>query len=164
MTPARRLLALLLLSSTAHAATYKDPSGAFSATVPSGWQQGSYPGTAVVFAAKPEGGFASNINVIVQPLPAGMTQAQYHALSVKQIGQLITDGKIVKTQAMTLGGLKGNQLVYTGRQGQYKLYFIATYAVKGNRAYLVTATSRQGQEGQLAPVNAAFVKSFKVLK
>ncbi|WP_221089056.1 PsbP-related protein [Deinococcus aquaedulcis] len=164
MTLFRPLLALILLSGVAHAATYKDPSGTFSATVPAGWQQGSYPGTAVVFAGKREGDFTSNINVIVQPVPAGMTQAQYHALNVKQIGQLITDGKILKNQAATLGGVKGNRLVYTGRQGQYKLYFIATYAVKGNRVYMVTATSRQGQEAKLAPVNDAFIKSFKVLK
>ncbi|MVN88385.1 DUF1795 domain-containing protein [Deinococcus sp. HMF7620] len=164
MTALRLTAALVLLTSVAHAATYKDASGTFSATAPSGWKQGTYPGTAVVFAAPPSNGFAPNINVIVQTVPAGTTQAAYHKLSVAQIGQLITDGKVLGNKTVSVGGLNGNQVAYTGRQGQYKLYFISTYAVKGTKAYVITATTLQGQETKLSPVNVAFVKGFKVLK
>ncbi len=156
-------LAGLTLLGSALAATYTNAENGFSVTPPTGWSQQSYPGAAVVFADKPVGNFAPNLNVVVQPLPAGMTQAQYHALSVEQIKKLITDSKIISTRATTLGGAKANETVYTGRQGVYTLYFIATYAVTGGKAYLVTATT-QGNQARLTPINAAFVKSFKLLR
>ena len=162
-TVALSLAGLTLLNSSL-AATYKNAGDGFSVTPPPGWTQVSYPGAAVVFADKPVGNFAPNLNVVVQPLPPGITQAQYHALSVEQIKTLITDSRIISTRATTLGGAKANETVYTGRQGEYNLYFIATYAVTGGKAYLVTATTTQGNQARLSPVNAAFVKSFKLLR
>ena len=157
-------LAGLTLLGSSLAATYKNAENGFSITPPTGWSQQSYPGAAAVFAGKPVGNFAPNLNVVVQPLPPGITQAQYHALSLDQIKKLITDSKIISTRVTTLGGAKANETVYTGRQGEYKLYFIATYAVTGGKAYLVTATTTQGNQAQLSPVNAAVVKSFKILR
>jgi hypothetical protein len=157
------ILAGLTLLGSALAATYTNAENGFAVTPPSGWKQMSFPGAAVVFADKPVGNFAPNVNVVVQSLPAGMTQAQYHALSLDQIKKLITDSKIISTRTTTLGGAKANETIYTGRQGVYTLYFITTYAVTGGKAYLVTATT-QGSQAQLTPVNAAFVKSFKILR
>ncbi|OLV17430.1 DcrB-related protein [Deinococcus marmoris] len=157
-------LAGLTLLGSALAATYKNAESGFSVTPPPAWTQLSVPGVAVAFADKPQGDFTPNLNVAVQPLPPGITLAQYHALSLDQVKKLITDSKIISTRATTLGGAKAQETVYTGRQGQFKLYFISTYAVTGGKAYLVTATTKQGLQAQMTPTNAAFVKSFKLLR
>ncbi|WP_162393819.1 DcrB-related protein [Deinococcus kurensis] len=158
------MVALLALNAGGLAAAYKDAVNGFAVTPPPGWKQSTYPGTAVVFLTAPVDGFATNINVVVQPLPAGMTQAAYHTLSLKQIRTLVTDAHILSTRAVTLGGVPGNSVVYTGRQGQFKLYFFSTYAVRGGRAFLVTTTTRQGSEAGAKSVNDAVVKSFQILR
>ncbi|CAM3816516.1 PsbP-related protein [Deinococcus frigens] len=163
-----KLLALSLAGLTvlgsALAAGYRNAENGFSVTPPSGWTQMSVPGVTVAFADKPQGNFTPNLNVAVQPLPPGMTLAQYHALSLDQVGKLITDSKVISTRATTLGGAAANETIFTGRQGEYKLYFISTYTVKGGKAYLITATTRQGLQAKMTPVNAAFIKSFKILR
>lgn len=157
-------LAGLTLLGSAHAATYKNAENGFSVTPPPAWTQLSVPGVAVAFADRPQGDFTPNLNVAVQPLPPGATLAQYHALSLAQVKKLITDGKVISTRATTLGGAKAQETVYTGRQGTFNLYFISTYAVTGGKVYLVTATTRPGLQAKMTPVNAAFVKSFKILR
>ncbi len=103
---------------------YTNAQYGFSATTPAGWKQGSYPGTAVTFASpKIVQAFAPNINVIVQALPGGTTLKAVNEATLSQIKTLITDGKVISQKATTLNGLAATQLVYTGRQGQYKLYF-----------------------------------------
>ncbi|MDV6373801.1 PsbP-related protein [Deinococcus arenicola] len=158
-------LASVLLGSAlfapALAATFKDTPNGFSVTPPPGWTQRSFEGTAVVYADKEQSGFVPNMNVIVQPLPAGMTLAQYNMVSQKQVKELITDGKIIATRDTTLGGLKAKKTFYTGNQGKFKLYFISTYTVRGGKAYLVTATTKLGMEANLKKVNANFIRNFK---
>ncbi|MFC4639602.1 DcrB-related protein [Deinococcus hohokamensis] len=156
------LLAALLLTGWSVAAPYTDTKNGFSVTPPAGWQKGNYPGTALVYLSpKPIKEFAPNVNVVIQTLPKGMTQAQYHQLSTAQIAKVITDGKIVGNRSVTLGGQPANELTYTGRQGQYLLSFLATYAVRGGKAYIVTFTTVKGQEAGIKPLAAAFVKSFR---
>ncbi|MFC4427446.1 PsbP-related protein [Deinococcus navajonensis] len=156
------LLAALVLSGWSAAAPYTDAKNGFSVTPPAGWQKGSYPGTALVYLSpKPVKEFTPNVNVVVQALPKGMTQAQYHQLSTSQIAKVITEGRILSNRATTLGGQPANELVYTGRQGQYLLSFLATYAVRGGQAYIVTFTTVKGQEAAIKPMAAAFVKSFR---
>lgn len=148
--------------SLSQGSAYTDAQYGFSATAPAGWKQGSYPGTAVVFASSTiVQAFAPNINVLVQELPSAMTLKDYGDVTVNQIKTLATDGKMISRTATVLGGLQASQLNFTARQGQYKLYFTQIYAVRGKKAYVITGTTVQGQEAALTPVVAAFVKSFK---
>lgn len=157
-------LALLVLGAGL-AAPYTDAKNGFRVTPPAGWQRVEYPGTAVVYVSpKKVGEFSPNLNVIVQALPAGMTQARYHALSLGQIRDFVTGGKVVQTRATTLAGRPANEVVYTGRQGKFSLYFIAIYAVKGRNAYLITGTTPLGQQGDMAGVTRAFAGSFEITK
>ena len=147
------------------AAAYTNTESRFSATAPGGWKQASYPGTTVVFLApRVVSAFNPNINVLVQDLPGGMTLKAYTDLSVPQIKQFITDSRILTQNASTLGGVPARQLTYTGRQGQHQLFFAQTYAVVGQRAYVLTGTTVQGQEAALLPVMAEFIKQFRFMK
>ncbi|WP_161882883.1 DcrB-related protein [Deinococcus alpinitundrae] len=160
--PAFRLLTLSSLLLSAAALAYTDATDGFSVTAPTGWKQSSYPGTSVVFLApKTVSAFNPNINVLVQAVPAGVTLKDYDAVTLDQITKLITDGKLISKKAVTLDGLKATQLNYTGRQGQYKLYFTQTYALVGKKAYVLTGTTIQGQQAALQPVMDGFVGAFK---
>ncbi|GAA4022281.1 hypothetical protein GCM10022631_40920 [Deinococcus rubellus] len=159
--PAVRLLALSSLVVSA-ALAYTDAADGFSVTAPKGWKQSSYPGTSVVFLApKTVSAFNPNINVLVQAVPTGVTLKDYDAATLDQIKKLITDGKLISQQAVTLDGSEATQLNYTGRQGQYKLYFTQTYAIVGKKAYVLTGTTVQGQDAALRAVMDGFVRTFK---
>ena len=78
------LLTALVLSAPALA--YTNPQYGFTATAPQNWKQTSYPSAAVVFVSpRVVSDFRPNINVLVQPLPAGWTLEDYDALTLKQV-------------------------------------------------------------------------------
>lgn len=157
-------LGLLLLGGSL-AAPFTDAKNGFTVTPPAGWQKVDYPGTAVVYMApRRVGDFAPNLNVIVQPVPAGTTQARFHTGSLAQIRKFVSGGKVIQTRDVTLSGQKANEVVYTGRQGKFSLYFIAIYAVKGKTAYIITGTTPLGVQGDMAQVTRAFAKSFKITR
>ncbi|WP_309573261.1 PsbP-related protein [Deinococcus sp.] len=165
MTRARPALAALLLLGSAHAATYSDSKNGFTLTPPAGWEKVDYEGTAVVYMNPARvKGFGPNLNVIVQTVPAGTTQAQFHQGSVAQIKKYVSGGQIIQTRAVTLAGRPANEVVYTGRQGDFSLYFIAIYAVKGTSAYIVTGTTVLGQQGDMARKTRAFAASFRITR
>lgn len=161
----KRLLCLtLLLGSTACAATFSSAKDGFRITSPAGWKQASYPGTSVIFASpKRLTDFQPNVNVLVQNIPAGITQKQYHDTSLRQMDSMLTDGKILSQRATTLGGQPANEITYQARQGKATLFFHVTYAVKGKRAYVITGTTKLGAQADLLPAMKSFVSSFKFL-
>lgn len=162
MNTPRLALALAALGLTS-ALAFTDPKTGFTSTAPSGWKQSTYPGAAVVYLApRPVKAFNPNINVVVQTVPAGLTLKQYTDVSLPQLKQALPGSQVISLRPSTLGGLSAVQLNYTATQSGLKLYFTQTYTVLGQRAYLLTGTTIQGQEAALAPVMAAFVKSFKI--
>ncbi|GHF33182.1 hypothetical protein HNQ07_000300 [Deinococcus metalli] len=164
MTRTRLALAALLLGS-AHAVTFTDSKNGFTVTAPAGWDKVDYAGTAVVYLNPQRvNGFGPNINVIVQTVPAGTTQAQFHQGSLAQIRKYVSGGQIIQARAVTLGGRPANEVVYTGKQGDFSLYFIAIYTVKGTRAYIVTGTTVLGKQGDMAQKTRAFAASFRITR
>lgn len=154
----------LLLGVTASAATFSSAKDGFRISAPAGWQPSSYPGVNVVFLAPqvlPD--FRPNVNVLVQSLPKGMTQKQYHDISVKQLDTVITEGKIISQRVATLAGQPANELIYQGRQGKLTLYFHAVYAVKGQKAYILTGTTKLGSQAALQSAMKTFVDTFRFL-
>src|SRR6476646_6263473 len=116
MTRTTATLAALLLLGSATAATFTDSKNGFSVTPPSGWDKVDYAGTAVVYMNPVRvKGFGPNLNVIVQTVPAGTTQAQFHQGSLAQSKKYVTGGQIIQVRAVTLGGRPANEVVYTGR-------------------------------------------------
>ena len=59
-----------------------------------------------------------------------------------------------------MGGLPAVELTITGRQGKFNLYFIQTYALKNNLAFVSTGTTQQAASSRFAAINASFVKTF----
>lgn len=155
------VLAALVTASVA-GAEYVNAAEKFAVTAPKGWQQVSVPGVVVAFVAPNQaGGFSVNANVTVEKLPAGVTIAQYAQAGQATLKRVITDYKLVSTRNVTLGGVAGREQIFSGRQGEFSLYFMQTFALSGGKAYVLTGTTQLKDKASLTPVMAAFVKSFK---
>ena len=158
------LAAALLSSATTATAAYVNSEYGFSAIAPKGWQQLAYPGAIVVFAGAASGGFATNINVTAEKLPAGISLAQYEAAGRKNLKKVITDFRFLGRRTITLGGLPAFEQSFTGRQGQFDLYFTQAIAISGGRGFIVTGTSVQKLRSTLIPAMAGFEKTFAFRK
>lgn len=152
------LLALTVLGSTG--AAYTNSQYGFTVPAPMGFKQVSYPGTAVVFAGPAANGFATNINVVVERLPAGVTLAQYLVVSQSNLRKVITEFNLLEHQATQVGGVPAVEQRFTGHQGTFDLYFSQTVAISGGQAYALTGTSRQDQRGTLNAVMSKFIHGF----
>ncbi|MFB9994454.1 DcrB-related protein [Deinococcus oregonensis] len=155
------LLATLAVASVA-GAEYVNAAEGFAVTAPKGWKQVSVPGVVVAFVAPTTAAkFSVNTNVTVEPLPAGVTITQYAQAAQGTLKRVITDYKLVSSRNVTLGGVAGREQIFSGRQGEFSLYFMQTFALSGNKAYVLTGTTQLADKTKLTPVMAAFVKSFK---
>lgn len=155
---------LTLAAFTTAAAAYTNAQYGFTATAPKGWQQVSYPGTAVVFTGPAAGGFASNINVVVTKLPAGFTLGNYETQGREQLATLITNYKFIGRRSLNVGGLPAFEQTFTGQQGKFNLYYIQTVALKGGSAYVITGTALQSAKAGLPGAVGGLVKSFAFRK
>ena len=156
------LVAALALG-VAAAATYTDAARGFSVSYPPGWQaRKDVLGTAVVLLPTPAPDqFASNFNVLVQPVPEGITLAQLTELSLKQLANVVTDYKLVSQGGATVGGVPARQLEYTGTQGKFALHWQQLYALRGGKAYVLTFTAEQKRFAAERKNAASIVQSFK---
>jgi len=153
-------IALAAALLTTAGAAYVNTEYGFSVTPPGGWKQVSVPGTLVAFTGPLTGGFGPNFNLLVSKLPAGLTLKQLEEAGRAQLSQVITDYKFVGRRDVKMGGLPAVELTITGRQGKFNLYFIQTYALKNNLAFVSTGTTQQATSGGFAAINASFVKTF----
>lgn len=143
-------------------AEYVNAAEGFAVTAPKGWKQVSVPGVVVAFVAPSvAGNFSVNTNVTVEPLPAGITITQYAQAAQGTLKRVITDYKLVSSRNTTLGGVAGREQIFSGRQGEFNLYFMQTFALSGGKAYVLTGTTQLKDKAKLTPIMAAFVKSFK---
>ena len=158
------LAAALLTTATTATAAYVNSEYGFSATAPKGWKQLAYPGAIVVFAGAASGGFATNINVTSEKLHAGISLARYEAAGRENLKKAITDFKFLGRRSITLGGQPAFEQSFTGRQGQFDLYFTQAIAISGGRGFIVTGTSIDKLRSTLIPAMAGFEKTFAFKK
>lgn len=124
-------------------------------------------GTVVIFFSDQKNSsdlFQENLNVLVQDLSAQpMTLAEYTDLSIEQIKLFVSDSKILSSKKITLAGNLANELIYTGKQGQFDLKWKQIYTIIGDTAYILTYTSEIDDfDNYLEGFNQIFA-SFKLI-
>ncbi len=155
------LLAALLTSVAG--AEYVNKEYGFSATPPKGWKQVDAPGVVVAFTApNAVAGFATNINVVVQPTSADMSLQKYTVVAQAALKQALTDYKLLGSRDITLSGKPGKELMFSGRQGQYTLYFIQNFVLSGGKVYGLTGTTLLKDKAVLAAPMATFAGGFRI--
>jgi len=107
--------------------------------------------------------FQENVNIIVQDLSdQPMTLAEYTELSIGQIEQVITDSNILDSSAVTLAGIPGHEVVYTGKQGLYDLKWMQVWTVKNDKAYVISYTAEVSSYPALLETVQEMIDSFEI--
>lgn len=160
-----RLALLLLTLGASAAAPFQNADVRF--TAPANWTEKLDPGMGMMVAyLSPQivNQFHPNLNLVVQPLPAGLTLEQYHQLSLKQLPLMITDGKVLGTRKTALGGQPAYAIQYSGKQGVYLLYWDAIYTVRKGKAYVLTGTVPQSARATFSPIFNRVFTTFQFVK
>lgn len=106
--------------------------------------------------------FRENINLIKQDVSAyNMNLDQYAELSVSQIPQFITDGKIISSERMKDHG-EYQAVTFTGKQGIYDLKFLQFYWIHSGNAYVLTLTCAITSFDEYVDLGKTIMGSFKV--
>lgn len=134
---------------------YEDADGEFSMCHPASWvsQEGAFGATA---AFVPEdaigaGGFAENLNVIIEAGAGGEDLDAAVAESVSMLEQFVSDFQLRSEQATELDGSPAKALTFTGRQGTFQLVWHQVLAIHGDHVIVVTHTGQDA--GQQVPTS-----------
>lgn len=170
-------VALLALCSAAavaaQGATFTDPQGRFSFTVPNGWQQGSPPpsanlppGTVVAGVFNAPAPVNGNFNVVTVAVPAGASLDQIVPQSRAGVAQSLPGyqegpGGI---QNLTVGGQPARRYDYFATPPQAgKLHGAQVLALQANTVYVLTFTAPDDQFDAFFQQGSAALNSFKFL-
>ncbi|MFD0964690.1 hypothetical protein ACFQ1O_11805 [Pseudofulvibacter geojedonensis] len=107
--------------------------------------------------------FRENINLLIQDLSGhNLDLEKYVEISIDQINRMITDGNILKNKRKLNKELNYHQLIYTGKQGEYKLKFEQYLWVIKNKAYVLTLTCEDEQFSNYQKIGEEIMNSFKL--
>ncbi len=98
---------------------------------------GETPGGTVVFTAPPEAGFASNVNVVVQPMTT--TRKAYRDLTDGGIKKLSM--KINEDKDATVSERDAIRFDYEGKMNGKDLHFLSLAVIEKDRVILFTCTA-----------------------
>lgn len=109
--------------------------------------------------------FRENINLLIEELPEpAMALDDYVAYSVEQGKAFITDLNLLASNPGEDGHGSYHQLVFTGRQGVFRLKWIQHYRIVEQKAYVLTATCQQSRYPYYRELVERIMASFAVLK
>ncbi len=157
----------------AQGATFTDPQGRYSFTVPSGWQQGSPPpntnlppGTTIggVFTAAPP--LNGNLNIVTVAVPAGVNLDDIVTQSRAGVAQSVPGyqegpGGI---QNLTVGGQAARRYDYfLTPAGSGRLHGAQVITLQANAVYITTFTAAENDFATFFQQGTTALNSFKFL-
>jgi len=157
----------------AQGATYTDPQGRYSFTIPSGWQQGSPPpnanlppGTTLggIFTAAPP--LNGNINIVTVPVAAGANLDDIATQSRVGVSQSVPGYQELPggIQNLTVGGQAARRYDYLlTPSGSGRLHGTQIIALQANTVYIVTFTAAENDFNTFFQQGATLLTSFKFL-
>jgi serine/threonine-protein kinase len=150
--------------------TYNDPNSGIKIKYPKNWTKdvkaNAILGTEVRFFSPKEGDgdkFQENLSVEIQDLSAQpVTEQQYTKEARKQIYQFVPNANIItELKDQKIGNISGYQVVYTGRDGGQKLQRMQMWAVRNNKAYVITYEAEVEKYVNFLPVAQKMIDSFE---
>lgn len=109
--------------------------------------------------------FSENVNLIVQDLSSfsNINIDKYTEISEKQIGDMITNSKIIESKRIKNDSLEYHKIIYTGMQGKLTLKFLQYYFVENQKAYVLTFSAEKNTYSKYIETAEKILKSFKIL-
>lgn len=147
---------------------YENPAYNFAMAYPADWRVvEGYMGTVVLMgspAETPTDKFAENISVYAGKLPpnTAVTLDQYTAANIEQLRKVVGEFKLIKQEKATLAGAPAGTIIYTGRQGVFRLKWRQDYLVVDNVAYVITFTAEEAQYDKYEKTVRTILKSFRL--
>lgn len=109
--------------------------------------------------------FNENVNLMIQDVSTyNLTFEQFVELSEKQIESMLTDGKILSSELVTIDGNNVQKLIFNGKQGEYDLQFEQYYMMRGPIAYVLTFTSEKNEFDKYQEVGEKIMNTFELKK
>ncbi len=109
--------------------------------------------------------FRDNVNLMIQDLTGhNLSLDLYIELSVNQIDNYITDAKFLLNERKTAQGLDFRKLIYTGRQGKFKLTFEQYIWVVDDKAYILSLTCEQDQYETYQAIGEQILDRFVLVR
>ncbi len=108
--------------------------------------------------------FSENINLIVQDLSSynNINLDKYTEISEKQIGDMISNSKIIESNRIKREGLEFHKIIYTGIQGKLTLKFLQYYFVNKEKAYVLTFSAEKNTFSKYIETAEKILNSFKI--
>ena len=145
-----------------------NPQGGFAICFPEDWKMNRENLTSVVMFMSPKTSdadfFQENININVEaPDPPIYSIEEYFQATLNGIRMMMPDAKITYSKNITLSGLPGKHLVYTGKFGDYNLTWNQVYVLKGTEAWIITGTALETSYGSYKPRFEKAISTFTFL-
>ena len=107
--------------------------------------------------------FRENVNVMVQDLKGlNITLDKYIEISEGQIKTLLTDASIIESKRLIQGNKEYHKLIFTGKQGIFKLKSEQYCFLVNEKAFVITLTIEENQYDKYIKNGEAILKSFKL--
>ena len=109
--------------------------------------------------------FRENVNVMIQHLPANITNLDtYTEISEQQIKVYFEGSKVSESKRIKSGSVEYHKIIYTGKMNNYQLKFEQYYFIKNKKAYLLTYTAEVSQFEEYRSIAEQTLNSFKFSK
>lgn len=140
----------------------------YSIQYPEGWEFKSTGEMGIEFiilstAENKTDSFRENVNLTIEEL--SLTDASlenYAAVTGEHIKMLIKDVKFLSSETISDDGDEYHKLIYEGKQGKKDLTFEQYFRVKGNKAYVLTFTSKQNEYEKYKSTAEKIMNSFRI--
>lgn len=105
--------------------------------------------------------FRENVNLIIQDMQGhDVSLDQYVEISVSQIKQLFTDGKIYESDRLSNSNGDYQKLIFSATQGTFTLQFEQYYYIRNGKAYTLTLTTELSKFSTYQPIGEQILNSF----
>lgn len=107
--------------------------------------------------------FRENINLLIQDLTGyGIDLDKYVEISEGQIKSLVAEGKIVLNERKIDEEKEYHRVIYTGKQGVFKLMFEQYYWIVNDKAYILSLTCKESEFDAYKKVGEKILNSFVI--
>jgi len=148
--------------------TYSNQNESFAIGLPDAWEKREgFMGTTVLALSAQESSsdtFRENVNVAVEQLQFSMTEKKYVEASIAAMKIGLTDFTLEKRGA--LAGEKGMipYLIYSHRQGVFRLKVLAGLTAVGSRGYAISFSTTEENFDQWRPIFEKILRTFQVTR
>jgi len=107
--------------------------------------------------------FKENVNLVIQDLAnQELDLDKFVRISEEQIRTMITDGEIIESKRISLNGIDFHQVIFTGRQGLFKLKYDQYYIIKKEKVFILTLTCEATEFDKYKETGEKIMNSFSL--